>query len=91
MDEKMVSIRLKALDRRVQAERSACTNTASAQWRERCLVFMAVRTTIAKGGISDLQKCFKGRIPDRQLERLWRDAETLWGELFPPPKRSGRM
>lgn len=91
MDEKMVSGRLKALDRRVAAERSACADTASAQWRERCLVFMAVRTTIQKGGITDLQKSFKGRFPDRQLDRLWRDAETLWGELFPPPKRQGRI
>ena len=91
MDEKTILSRLKALDRRVEAERSACADTASTQWRERCLVFMTVRTTIAKGGISELQKCFKGRIPDRQLERLWRDAETLWNELFSNAKRRGRI
>jgi hypothetical protein len=91
VDEKVVLSRLKALDRRVEAERSACANTASSQWRERCLVFMAVRTTIQKGGIADLQRSFKGRVPDRQLDRLWRDAETLWGELFPPAKRQGRI
>lgn len=91
MDEKVVSSRLRTLERRVDAERSACEDTASTQWRERCLVFMAVRRTIEKGSIADLQKSFKGRIPDRQLEKLWRDAEVLWGDLFPPPKRQSRM
>lgn len=84
MDAKTIEMRLRRLEERIAQERKACADTSSSTWQQRCLVFMAVRTTIKTGSADSLKSSFERTFSAKDLQKLMRDAEQLWNEVFPP-------
>jgi len=67
----------------LERERSAQLDTSSAQWQERCIVFMIVRVTIENNNSDRHIKSVLSRTwPKERIEHLWSEADALWRTIF---------